>query len=183
LLETYLNGQQLKSNTFPEGPVSGTSLPKSVDEPVGATAQVIPHTTVDQMKPHAGSDWLGYLVQPVAVKQDLKPSAVLMARQVWEGTVVSCQNGSFDAKVSDRTNPTNPDELVSFELDEISDDDRALVKPGSAFYWTIGTEKSPAGQIRNIEMVNFRRLPQWTKSTIEKADKSAKELSSILLSE
>jgi hypothetical protein len=114
---------------------------------------------------------------PVRFQRTGEPT--LRLRQLWEGTVISCDAGSFTARVVDRTNPLNPDEAVTFELNEISADDLQLVQPGAAFYWTLGTERSPAGQIRNVNFVNFRRLPNWKESSFREAEKRSERILSL----
>ena len=100
----------------------------------------------------------------------------LRTKQIWEGTVVQCEAGSFSARISDRTNPANPDEMAEFEIEEVAPDDQQLINPGATFYWTIGTERTPAGQVRNIAVVNFRRLPRWTRSSFRKAERRAQDV-------
>jgi hypothetical protein len=73
--------------------------------------------------------------------------------------------------------------LVTFELDEVSPEDKKLVQPGASFYWTIGVERSPAGQIQNIDRVMFRRLPGWRASSVRDAEREAGSIAELLFSE
>jgi hypothetical protein len=82
------------------------------------------------------------------------------------------------AILSDKTNPGNPDERGSFDFEytEISPDDLRLINPGSTFYWVIGNERTVAGQVKNVSMLQFRRVPAWTQSRLDRAADSARRL-------
>jgi hypothetical protein len=95
--------------------------------------------------------------------------SVLRTRQLWEGTVTEIRDGGFVARLADLTNARNPDEQAVFETAEVSQDDRHLVRPGSAFYLVIGTEQTPGGTRKNVSIIQFRRLPAWTVSAAKKA--------------
>jgi hypothetical protein len=64
--------------------------------------------------------------------------------------VVGVEKNEFVAVVNDKTEPSNPEEEVSFDLADVSEQDRSLVQIGASFYWLIGRERTPAGTIRNI---------------------------------
>ncbi len=100
----------------------------------------------------------------------------LKTRQLWEGTVTEVDEGGFVAVLSDMTNPRNPDEQVSFYNTEISPDDLRLINPGATFYWVIGNERTVAGQVKNVSMVQFRRVPAWTQRRLERAADRARRL-------
>jgi hypothetical protein len=102
----------------------------------------------------------------------------LQIRQLWEGTVTKLQSDGFEARLSDKTNPSNPDEQALFDFGyvEVSDDDQRLLRPGSVFYWTVGTERTPAGQVKNVSNVEFRYNPAWTRGAIESASTRAASL-------
>lgn len=109
----------------------------------------------------------------------------LKTRQIWEGTVTQVRKEGFVAVLSDKTNTSNPDEQASFDFDntEISPEDLKLVQPGSSFYWIIGNEKTYGGQIRNVSMLQFRRMPTWTKQKLTKAAEDARRFRELLLEE
>ena len=65
------------------------------------------------------------------------------------------------AVLNDRSRLDGPEERVEFESIELREDDLPLVVPGSVFYWMIGTERTPAGQVRKILNIEFSRLPVW----------------------
>ncbi len=109
-----------------------------------------------------------------------KRGAALQTRQLWIGTVTEVGESSFVAILRDRTKPSNPDEQATFELNEISEEDRPLVSVGSTFYWVVGREQSVAKSITNVSKVRFRRLPMWTKSALKRASTKAERLQKAL---
>lgn len=110
-----------------------------------------------------------------------KPGSILQTRQLWEGTVTKVRSGGFEAVLTDKTSPTNPDEYAAFDFEdvEISADDRALIGPGAAFYWIIGSEKTAGGTVKNISIVQFRRVPAWSRSALSEAATRAKTISTL----
>ena len=76
--------------------------------------------------------------------------------------------------------PTN---WLPLSFEEVSPEDRKFVRPGASFYWTIGVEKSPAGQITNIDRIYFRRLPGWSASAVREAEQEATEIAALLFPE
>ena len=105
----------------------------------------------------------------------------LKTRQLWEGVVTEVKEGGFVAVLSDKTNRKNPDEQATFEFDntEISPEDVKLIKPGSSFYWVIGSVSTPANQVINASMVQFRRVPAWTQKGLQRADEQARRLKQL----
>jgi hypothetical protein len=57
--------------------------------------------------------------------------------QLWEGRITEIDENTFSARISDKTNPQLPDEIVTLDIEEISPRDLPLVKLGSVFYWSI----------------------------------------------
>jgi hypothetical protein len=105
-------------------------------------------------------------------------AARLKTRQLWEGTITEVRKDGFAAVLSDKTNPKNPDEQANFDFDntEISPEDVKFINPGSSFYWVIGNEQTIAGQVKNVSMLQFRRVPAWTQRTLERATDRARLL-------
>lgn len=97
----------------------------------------------------------------------------LLIKQLWEGTVTEVRGETFVAVLSDKSRPDSPEENVEFESVELREDDLPLVAPGSVFYWMIGTERTPSGQVRNISNIEFSRLPVWTRGSIRAASEKA----------
>ena len=104
--------------------------------------------------------------------------ASLQIRQLWEGTVTEVNDVGFVATLTDKTNPTSPDERGVFEFDsvEVPADDRALIAPGAVFYWVMGMERKVTGQQKSVSALEFRRLPVWSRSAIASASVRASEV-------
>ena len=196
--EKSLIGQPSKANTLNVNMISRNTLPQAsqgtndaamVNAPliaIGRTFTVdvnksVPGVTVPLTLSELSDarDYSKYLVQPTAQVHSA-PGSIYLDRQVWEGTVVERLENAFVARVVDQTKPTNPEEQVTFSFDEVSTDDLGLVNEGASFYWRIGTERSPAGQVKNVSLLNFRRLPQWSNASMDRAEQSAKELAYLL---
>jgi hypothetical protein len=102
--------------------------------------------------------------------------ATLKTRQLWEGTITEVREGGFAAVLNDRTNSGNPDERGSFSFDssDISEEDRQFLNPGASFYWIIGSELSPAGQVTTVSRLQFRRVPAWNQRALSRAIENAR---------
>lgn len=95
--------------------------------------------------------------------------------QQFEGTVLALEGDQFTARIKDRTTPESGDELATFELSDVSDADRGLLAVGSVFYWSLGYRVQTWGQKERSSMIRFRRLPVWTRTDIERAERQARE--------
>lgn len=182
LLDTFSNGQALRNVSDSASAIAKTDsvLPILPTAELGAAQRLEPALntiTAEQTLPETKR--FEELIGPAPQIENPKRVWRLRPRQMWEGTVVEIANGGFVARITDMTNPENPDEQATFELSEVSPEDRDLIRPGSSFYWTVGTERSPAGQVRNVTMVQFRRLPRYTNSSVQRATKRANEILSI----
>jgi hypothetical protein len=94
--------------------------------------------------------------------------------QKWLGIVIKVSSTTFEARLSDLTNPENPEEIGEFDIhNEVHPDDRYLLKEGSSFYWTIGRSNN---SFTTIENVKFRRLPGWTRKEIDQINKQSRDL-------
>ena len=92
----------------------------------------------------------------------VQSAAQFLALQEWEGTVIERREGAVRVRLADKTRQ-GTDEEAEILIDEISPQDRDLVKPGAVFYWTIGYFDSGNGQRVRQSSIIFRRLPIWTK--------------------
>jgi len=70
----------------------------------------------------------------------------------YEGFVLSVGQETFWARLIDQTRLASNEE---FDLDEVSLNQRHLVKKGAAFYWYIGYHDSPGGQRRRQSLIMF----------------------------
>ncbi len=96
--------------------------------------------------------------------------------------MTEARNDGFVATLTDKTNPSNPDEQVVFDIGEVSEEDRGFTTVGSSFYWTIGSERMPSGQLKNVSMLQFRRLPAWTRSSVARAEARARNIGQLFRS-
>jgi hypothetical protein len=121
----------------------------------------------------------GKNTSPIAVlpKQKYSPKTYVSLGK-WEGYVIDSYDNFFLARITD-LKEEHGDEEVEIFFDEISDDERKLVRPGAIFYWSIGYEKEK-GTVKRSSIIRFRRLPKWTKSDIDKAKKIKSELENFL---
>lgn len=72
------------------------------------------------------------------------------------------------------------EELVEFDLDEITPDDIQMVVPGAVFYWSIGYREERSGERSRSSIIRFRRLPAWSPGDIERNDHRVAELKTKL---
>lgn len=87
--------------------------------------------------------------------------------QQWEGVVSKVTEDSVWADLVDLTDRSRSEEVVELPLAEISEADRSILEPGSVFYWAIGREWSPGGQMRRVSEIRVRRTPQWTQRSVD----------------
>jgi hypothetical protein len=104
---------------------------------------------------------------------ELKERAVSL--QKWEGIVAEVGKDIFHARLLDLTEE-NPEEEADFSIDEVSEDDRSLIKLGGVFYWSLGYLTTRTGQVIKSSIVKFRRLPAWTEREMRMAQEQAKEI-------
>ena len=101
--------------------------------------------------------------------------------QQWEGIVEEVGDENFTARLRDLTNKEHyPGEMAELPRDDISDDDRELLREGAVFYLTVGRLIHFSGRQKRFGDIVFRRLPGWTSSTLDRAEKRAERLSRFL---
>ena len=97
--------------------------------------------------------------------------------QKWRGIVEEVQKDFFTAKLINLTD-IGFDEYAEISNDEITHEDKELIKPGAIFYWSIGYSHSSTGQRTRFSDIRFRRIPIWDEKEIniakEKAQKTGK---------
>lgn len=111
--------------------------------------------------------------------RDSLPAGRFTVLQSWEGVVVSVSDAEFTATLVDRTDRENPEEEVVIGIEEISEDDRKLIKPGAVFYWSMAYKDAPGEPRRRVSQIRFRRLPAWSQYDIDQAARRASELAAI----
>jgi len=100
--------------------------------------------------------------------------------QEWEGYVLDINSDSFTATLYDVTVDRGlADEEAEFPLDELSESDKHLLKPGAVFRWLIGYRIKASGKERTSRLV-FRDLPRWTKNDYIRLEGKAQEISNSL---
>jgi hypothetical protein len=119
---------------------------------------------------------LSVKVSPEEPRMAKEAGRTLQIKQLWEGTVTELCGQTFMAVLNDKSRPNSPAEQVEFESVELREDDWSLVAPGAVFYWMIGTERTPSGQVRNISNIEFSRLPIWTRSSLKAASEKGSRL-------
>jgi len=102
------------------------------------------------------------------------PQARYILLKKYEGFVTSRKQESFTARLYENTD-SYPVLEAEFDLEELSETDRALVVEGAPLVWTIGYRYE--GDTRKRESVIYlRRLPPWKDKEIEHAKQEADEL-------
>src|SRR5437870_768090 len=97
-------------------------------------------------KPVLNTERFEFSIPPIRVlKPRVTPGDSLKPLQRWEGTVLAVTNLSFVARLLDLS-AGGPEEEAEFATDDVAPDDRPLLNPGSAFYWTIGYRDTASGQ-------------------------------------
>jgi hypothetical protein len=101
--------------------------------------------------------------EPVVVPRTNSGRKSLMALMHWEGVVERVEGNDFHARLTPFEggvpNPARV-EFTDFTLDDLANlSDRAFVREGARFYWTLGRATNPAGTLTNVSLVRFRRLP------------------------
>ncbi len=89
--------------------------------------------------------------------QHERPSARKVLLQQYEGTVESVDGEEFTAYLRDLTG--NVDKEATFDVGEITPEDRARLQPGAIFYWNLGRRYEPHGQMSNYSEFVFRTFP------------------------
>ena len=99
----------------------------------------------------------------------------MVSLQKWEGYVIRVLDNSLLVRLVDLTQK-GADEEAEIPIEEISEDDRHLIKPGAIFYWNIGYLDSYSGQRTRVSVIRFQRLPAWSKDEIDEAKRKADKL-------
>lgn len=108
----------------------------------------------------------------------IMPKGRSVSLQKWEGTVTGIRDDAFFARLKNFSYEL-PDEEAEFSIEELSPEDRPLLRIGAVFYWNIGYYDSPSGQRKKESIIRFRRLP-WTRKEIEDATRRAAEIRDYL---
>jgi hypothetical protein len=120
------------------------------------------------------------LLPPVVGSEDVeRPS--FSALQEWEGYVINIGKSTFLARLTDLSvGACRAEEQVELLIDDLSDDDRAILEPGRVFRWAIGYQRSRSGSKKRVSHIVFRRLPQWTRKELDQAIKEGQEIAEAM---
>lgn len=94
--------------------------------------------------------------------------------QRWMGHIISISGDAFTAKLEDINSP-GTFEVGDFELREVPEADKTLIKLGAAFYWSVGYSYLN-GTVAKTSTIRFQRLANWTTSEYDEAADRANEL-------
>lgn len=165
---------------------TSTSSPSSPNE-TGPLAPLPPYL-IDRENPSqgtkpipiSGNDSPHSNIPRVIMPKGASPDRrVFRLLQLWEGTVTKLTGEDFSALLTDKTCPTNPQEIVVIDREEVPNDDLRLIKPGAIFYWSIGYEDEPGRPRRRISQIRFRRLPGWSRRELERAARRSADLAEV----
>lgn len=100
-----------------------------------------------------------------------QPLASFKSLESWDGRVIEVdeKNRKFTAFVVSEKNPSQR-ESAEFTFDEISDDDKFLVKSGGMFYWSVGYQINEFGGRSTASVLRFKRIRHWTRKELELAN-------------
>ena len=90
----------------------------------------------------------------------------MVSLQKWEGYVLRVLKDSLWVRLIDLTHQA-PDAEGEIQLDEITQDDFELIKPGAIFYWNIGYLDLYSGTRQRSSIIRFQRLPVWSSEEID----------------
>lgn len=100
--------------------------------------------------------------------------------QEWEGYVQTVGSSEFTASLIDLTQKRDiEEEEADFSIDDLTDEDKKLLKPGAVFRWLIGY-RSIGGTKERISKIVFRRLPQWTEGELRESREKAKKIANAI---
>lgn len=105
------------------------------------------------------------------------PRARFEVLEQWEGVVEELRAGEFSARL--QSTGDREEEVGTFDLAEVAEDDLPLVQPGAVFYWYAGYRVEPHGQKLFTSEIRFRRLPAWSKSDLKRLAVAAEDIDDV----
>lgn len=186
-------------NLQTDAEASGASGTRKIDvqtEIKSAEPATLKHSASSSISALVGTIYSASSSQQTHKKKNLPKFAKLQAVAAkgvscWEvilqsfvGRVIgSCEETSeFTAVISDRTDPSQEDEVVTIDYDFVKASDRQLISEGAIFYWNIGryrvwdSASEKLGPSRNHYEIRFRRLPPISKEAAEKIQRDSRLL-------
>lgn len=173
------SAQQLEANESPAATDFDADIlsKRYVNVPRGDSHHDYSEAAVGTDTSPAGDEITGPGRHPVAAAPMRLPAqAPLSYRfsllQQWEGIVRDVGSNDFIAELRDLSDPAQPLEEATFNFDEVSDDDRALILNGAVFLWSIGY-RTRHGQKERVSLIRFLRLPAWSARAVERVKRRA----------
>lgn len=161
-------------------PESAKSICKPFAILPDASNQITPIDTRQETRLPRGAQMRQFGRATMPVGKNAQQFAHFRALESWVGRVTEVEADQFIALVvSDKRNETT--ETAEFTFDEISDDDRSLVKVGALFYWSIGYQINEFGGRITASTLRFQRIRHWTRKEMELAKVKAAEYSDWFL--
>lgn len=107
------------------------------------------------------------------------PSYVVL--QEWEGVVHKIECNILLASLRDISRgEQSMSNWAEIPLEELPDQDRVRVEPGTIFRWALGYRHT-AGVRERFSRIVVRHLPAWTKRNLEEAERFADQYGSLLV--
>jgi len=97
-------------------------------------------------------------------------------KQQWAGVVIAIDPETFTVQLNDKTNPENPDEIITLDKEEVDQSEQSLITLGALLYWHIGYRWSAKMSKERFSKIRFRRLPSWSKQELDEAKLQAAKL-------
>lgn len=98
--------------------------------------------------------------------------------QKWIGHVIEIRDDEFVAKLEDITKG-GTNEIGEFDINEISEEDKSLLKTGATFYWSIGYANE-GSQVKKESIIRFQRVFNWDEDDYNESLDRASNLSDKL---
>jgi hypothetical protein len=140
---------------------------RTIDAAANATGPADPDGSTARSQ---GSQRPGQSIEAIAALRPLLPSgAHFIQLGVWRGRILEARASDFTAALRDQISEA-PEEVGTFQIGEISDDDTSLVTPGAEFYWVVGYQVNAARQRTRTSVIRMRRLPSYSSEEAERAE-------------
>jgi hypothetical protein len=98
--------------------------------------------------------------------------------QAWEGIVFEIGEKTLVARLTPLIGEAG-EQLAEIHLTEIESEARSSLAPGAAFYWSIGYQDKATGR-EHFSEIHLHRLPLWSASELQRAERRANELEDLL---
>ena len=95
-----------------------------------------------------------------------------IVKQQWTGIVESINGEEFTVRMQDSILKDAPEEVAILSVEDLPMEEKVFLDVGSSFVWTIG-RRADTPEI--FSKMLFRRLPRWSKQSIDEAEKWGKE--------